>query len=107
MTHGKGPGDRILAEKRRAAARAADDREKRIFIGVAVGIFLAITSGWLVWEVYDLHEEHLAIQYIQGIQVAHGGPVQSDDEIRQSFRRLQDQTGVTPSEARAFTRAFQ
>jgi hypothetical protein len=105
MMH-EGPGDRILAEKRRAAVRAADDREKRIFIGVVVGIFLAITSGWLVWEVYDLHEEYAAIQYIQATQLVHRTPVQSDDEIRQSFRRLQDQTGLTPSEARAVVRAL-
>jgi hypothetical protein len=106
MTH-EGTGDRILAEKRRAAAQAADDREKRILIGVAVGIFLAIASGWLVWEIYDLHEEHAAIQHIQGNQLLHGRHVQSADEIRQSFRRLQDQYGATPSEARAVARAFQ
>jgi hypothetical protein len=106
MTY-EGTGDRILAEKRRAAAQAADDREKRILIGVAVGILLAIASGWLVWEIYDLHEEQAAIQYIQGNQLAHGRQVQSADEIRQSFRRLQDQTGATPSEARAVVRAFQ
>jgi hypothetical protein len=91
MTY-ESPGDKILAEKRAEVAkraRAADDREKRIFIGAAVGIFLAISFGWIVWELYDMHEEQVAIERIQGGQLLHGLPVQSADEIRQNFRRLE------------------
>jgi hypothetical protein len=90
----QGTGDRILAEKRRAAAQAADDRAYRIVIGVAVGIFLAIALGGLVWGINDFYDEQVAIERIQATELMHRMPVESADEIRQQIRRLQDQTGM-------------
>jgi type VI protein secretion system component VasK len=109
MTH-ESPGDNILAEKRAEAAkraRAADDRERNIILGSIFGIILAIAAGWIAWQIYDMHEEHVAIDQIQGAQLLHGQRVQSADEIRANFKRLEDQYGATPGEARAAVKAFQ
>jgi hypothetical protein len=104
MTHVESSGDKILAARR----AAKDEREKRIIIGVLVSIPLMIATGWFGWEIYNMAEDNIAIHQIQASQLVKHGflHVETDEQIRQAFRRLEDQTGATRSEARGVVKAF-